>query len=631
MDMEVTAWMSMYHAMNAQDDRRPFRRETLRRIATFAGPHRRQLALFLVLSVVTAVLAVATPLLAGRVVDAIVESQPMRVVTGLAVLIAGIAVAEAALGLLTRFLSASIGEGLILDLRTTVFDHVQRMPIAFFTRTHTGALVSRLNNDVIGAQRAFSDTLSGLVSNLVMLLLTLVVMIGISWQVTVLALLLLPVFVFPARRMGSRLARLERESANHNAIMSTQATERFSAPGATLIKLFGQPWRESAEFAVRARRVRDIGVRTAMVQWVFVTALTLVSALALAMVYGLGGFYALRGDLEPGAVVALALLLTRLYAPLTALASARVEVMSALVSFERVFEVLDLRPLIQERPDAQEVPPGPVAVEFDDVRFAYPSADKVSLASLEQVATLDTRGGVEVLHGISFRAEPGQVVALVGSSGAGKSTIAQLIPRLYDVDSGAVRLSGVDVRDLTTASVRETLGMVTQDGHLFHESVRANLLLARPEATDEELWDALGRARLADLISTLPDRLDTVVGERGYRLSGGERQRLTIARLLLAQPRVVLLDEATAHLDSTSEAAVQAALNEALAGRTAVVIAHRLSTVRAADLILVVEDGRVVERGTHDQLLAGGGRYEQLYRTQFAPTERAPVPVQPVV
>jgi len=631
MDMEVTAWMSMYHAMNAQDDRRPFRRETLRRIATFAGPHRRQLALFLVLSVVTAVLAVATPLLAGRVVDAIVESQPMRVVTGLAVLIAGIAVAEAALGLLTRFLSASIGEGLILDLRTTVFDHVQRMPIAFFTRTHTGALVSRLNNDVIGAQRAFSDTLSGLVSNLVMLLLTLVVMIGISWQVTVLALLLLPVFVFPARRMGSRLARLERESANHNAIMSTQATERFSAPGATLIKLFGQPWRESAEFAVRARRVRDIGVRTAMVQWVFVTALTLVSALALAMVYGLGGFYALRGDLEPGAVVALALLLTRLYAPLTALASARVEVMSALVSFERVFEVLDLRPLIQERPDAQEVPPGPVAVEFDDVRFAYPSADKVSLASLEQVATLDTRGGVEVLHGISFRAETGQVVALVGSSGAGKSTIAQLIPRLYDVDSGAVRLSGVDVRDLTTASVRETLGMVTQDGHLFHESVRANLLLARPEATDEELWDALGRARLADLISTLPDRLDTVVGERGYRLSGAERQRLTIARLLLAQPRVVLLDEATAHLDSTSEAAVQAALNEALAGRTAVVIAHRLSTVRAADLILVVEDGRVVERGTHDQLLAGGGRYEQLYRTQFAPTERAPVPVQPVV
>ena len=628
--MEVTAWMSMYHAMNAQDDRRPFRRQTLRRIATFAGPHRRQLALFLVLSVVTAVLAVATPLLAGRVVDAIVESQPMRVVTGLAVLIAGIALAEAALGLLTRFLSASIGEGLILDLRTTVFDHVQRMPIAFFTRTHTGALVSRLNTDVIGAQRAFSDTLSGLVSNLVTLLLTLVVMIGISWQVTVLALLLLPVFVLPARRMGSRLARLERESANHNAIMSTQATERFSAPGATLIKLFGQPWRESAEFAVRARRVRDIGVRTAMVQWVFVTALTLVSALALALVYGLGGFYALRGDLDPGAVVALALLLTRLYAPLTALASARVEVMSALVSFERVFEVLDLRPLIQEKTDAREMPPGPVAVEFDDVRFAYPSADKVSLASLEEVATLDTRGGVEVLHGISFRAEPGQVVALVGSSGAGKSTIAQLIPRLYDVDSGTVRLSGVDVRDLTTASIRDTLGMVTQDGHLFHESVRANLLLARPEATDEELWDALGRARLSDLMSTLPDGLDTVVGERGYRLSGGERQRLTIARLLLAQPRVVLLDEATAHLDSTSEAAVQAALNEALAGRTAVVIAHRLSTVRAADLILVVEDGRVVERGTHDQLLAGGGRYEQLYRTQFAPTERTPEPVQPV-
>ncbi|WP_405147308.1 ABC transporter ATP-binding protein/permease [Sphaerisporangium sp. NBC_01403] len=617
MDMEVTAWHSMYNAMHAHEDRRPFSRATLRRIGGFARSHRRMLVWFLLLSVVSAVLAVATPVLAGRVVDAIVQRSALETVVGLAVLIAFIALLDAGLGLVTRWLSSSIGEGLIIDLRTAVFDHVQRMPVAFFTRTRTGALVSRLNNDVIGAQRAFSNTLSGVVSNIVTLLLTLVVMIGISWQVTLIALVLLPVFVLPARRMGSRLARLEREAADHNARMGTQMTERFSAPGATLIKLFGRPATESAEFALRARRVRDIGVRTAMVQSVFVTALTLVSALALAVVYGLGGFYSLRGQLEPGAVVALALLLTRLYAPLTALASARVEVMSALVSFERVFEILDLKPLISDRPDARRVPEGPVSVEFDDVVFGYPSADKVSLASLEEVATLDTRGGAEVLRGVSFRAEPGQMVALVGSSGAGKSTIAQLTARLYDVDAGAVRLSDVDVRDLSAESIRETLGMVTQDGHLFHESVRANLLLARPEAPEEELWDVLRRARLESLIAALPDGLDTIVGERGYRLSGGERQRLTIARLLLARPRVVILDEATAHLDSTSEAAVQEALGEALAGRTAVVIAHRLSTIRSADLILVIEDGRVVERGTHADLLAEGGRYEQLYRTQF--------------
>ncbi len=615
--MEVTAWHSLHNAVHAQKDDRPFSRATLRRIAAFARPHRRWLTLFLVTSVVGAVLAVATPVLAGRVVDAIVERQDSGVVVRLAVLIAAIAIVEAGLGILTRWLSANIGESLILDLRSAVFDHVQRMPVAFFTRTRTGALVSRLNNDVIGAQRAFSDTLSGVVSNIVTLVLTLVVMLGISWQVTGLALLLLPVFVLPARRMGSRLAQMEREAANYNSAMSAQITERFSAPGATLVKLFGRPAHESAEFAARARRVRDIGVRAAMVQWVFITALTLVSALALALVYGLGGFLALRGQLEPGDVVALALLLTRLYAPLTALAGARVEVMSALVSFERVFEVLDLRPLVEESPNPRSVPDGPVAVEFDDVRFGYPSADKVSLASLEEVATLDHRGGVEVLHGISFRVEPGQLVALVGSSGAGKSTIAQLVPRLYDVDEGAVRLAGVDVRDLTFDSIRDRLGMVTQDGHLFHESIRSNLQFVRPEATEDEMWDVLRRARLSDLIASLADGLDTVVGERGYRLSGGERQRLTIARLLLARPRVVILDEATAHLDSTSEAAVQAALAEALTGRTSVVIAHRLSTVRAANLILVIEDGRIVERGTHDELLLASGRYEELYHTQF--------------
>ncbi|MFE2769830.1 MULTISPECIES: ABC transporter ATP-binding protein [Streptomyces] len=621
MSMETTAWTQLYSVLHAEQDRRPLARATVRRVAAFARPHRVRIGWFVVLSVATALLAVATPVLAGQVVNAFVSGSDPSLVTRLALLIAGIAVAEAGLGMVARGLSARLGEGLILDLRTAVFDHVQRMPVAFFTRTRTGALVSRLNNDVIGAQRAFSDTLAGIVSNVATLVLAFVVMIGLSWQVTLLALVLLPVFVLPARRTGRRMAALRREAAEHNSAMSTRMTERFSAPGATLVKLFGRPADESAEFAGRARRVRDIGVRTAMAEYTFITALTLVSALALALVYGLGGRLALSGALEPGAVVSLALLLTRLYAPLTALAGARLEVMTALVSFERVFEVLDLKPLIAAPEHPRALPDGPLDVAFEDVVFAYPSADKVSLASLEEVAALDGREGTEVLHGVSFRAEPGQTVALVGSSGAGKSTIAALLPRLYDTDAGTVRIGGRDVRDLDADTLRDALGMVTQDGHLFHESVRANLLLARPAATEEDLWDALRRARLDGLVASLPDGLDTVVGERGYRLSGGERQRMTIARLLLARPRVVILDEATAHLDNTSEAAVQEALAEALDGRTALVIAHRLSTVRTADRILVVEDGRIVEQGTHTALLARQGRYAELYRTQFAPAE----------
>lgn len=505
MSMEGAAWHSLWSAMSVQGDAGGVTRETVRRTIAFARPYRGRLSLFVLLSVVSALVAVATPVLAGKVVDTVVARSDVQLVIWLAVLIAVVAVLEAVVNFLVRGISARLGEDVILSLRTAVFDHVQTMPVAFFMRTRTGALVSRLNNDVIGAQQAFAGTLSGIVSNLVTLLLTLLVMLGTSWQVTLLALLLLPIFLIPARRFGSRLAGLRKQMANLNADMSTQMTERFSAPGATLVKLFGRPADESHEFERRASRVRDIGVKSATMQFTFVTALTLVSALALAFVYGVGGFFAVRGDLAAGDVVTLALLLTRLYAPLTALASARVDLMSALVSFARVFEVLDLKPLITQRSGAQRLPKQALAVEFDEVHFAYPAADKVSLASLEEVATLDTRGGEEVLHGISFTARPGQTIALVGSSGAGKSTIAQLLARLYDVDSGAVRIGGVDVRDVSFDSLRESLSMATQDAHLFHESIRSNLLLAKPGASDEELWSVLRRARLQDLVAGLPD------------------------------------------------------------------------------------------------------------------------------
>ncbi|MGR6900983.1 ABC transporter ATP-binding protein [Glutamicibacter sp. BSL13] len=622
MSMENAAWHSLWRMSG--DKGKAYAPTTPRRVLAFAARYKSRLLVFVFFSVLSAVLAVITPVLAGRIVDEIVAQSSIRTILTIALIIAVVAVLDAVVSVVVRWFSSRLGEGIIYDLRTAVFDHVQKMPVAFFARTRTGALVSRLNNDVIGAQAAFAGTLSGLVSNSVALVLTAGVMLSTSWQVTLVALVLLPVFLLPARRYGKSVAVLRRESAELNAAMGNQMTERFSAPGATLIKLFGRPADESAHFALRAGRVRDIGVKTAMRQFFFVAMLTLVAALALALVYGLGGMYAVRGALAPGDVVVLGMLLTRLYTPLTALANARVEITSALVSFDRVFEVLDLKPLITDAPGARALDSGPVPVKFSHVSFAYPSAEKVSLASLEDVAVLDTRGGQTVLHDIDFEIPAGSTVALVGSSGAGKSTIASLLARLYDVDSGSVELAGVDVRKVTLESLRATVSMVTQDGHLFHETIGANLRLAKPDATEEEIWEALERARLKPTIQALPDGLETVVGERGYRLSGGERQRMTIARLLLAAPQVVILDEATAALDSANEAAVQAALGEALENRTALVIAHRLSTIRSADQILVVEGGRIVERGTHGELLRRAGRYAELYRTQFS--QEDPIP-----
>ena len=589
-----------------------------KRIAGYASRHKRKLIVFLILSVLTAVIGVLNPVLAGDVVNAITGGGPVSTVVWLAVAIGGLAIADAAISITNRYLSSRIGEGLIFDLRTAVYDHVQSMPIAFFNRTRTGALVSRLNTDVIGAQRAFSNTLSGIVSNFVSLTLTVGVMVTISWQVTVMSILLLPLFIVPTRMLSGRLASLQFEAANNSADMSTRMTERFSAAGATLIKLFGNPRKENEEFADRAGQVRDIGVKVAMLQSTFVSSLTLVSALALALVYGVGGAQAVLGNLNAGQVVTLALLLTRLYTPLTMLANARLDIQSAVVSFQRVFEILDLVPYFKEPAQPKALPAGGLDVKFDHVDFAYPSASQVSLASLEDVSVLDSRGGDQVLHDLSFTIPAGHTVALVGSSGAGKSTIASLLPRLYDVTGGKITIGGVDVRDLSFADLREAVGVVTQDGHVFHESIRANLELVSPDATEEQMLDAIDRAQLTGVIDALPDGLDTVVGERGYRLSGGERQRLTIARMLLASPEIVVLDEATSALDSTNEAAIQRALAQAMHGRTALVIAHRLSTIRQADTILVVEAGRIVEKGTHEELVGSGGRYAELYATQFA-------------
>ncbi|MET3804168.1 ATP-binding cassette subfamily B protein [Nakamurella sp. UYEF19] len=588
-----------------------------KRILGFAQPYRKELTLFLAVTIFSAVIAVATPLLAGSVVNEISRKGALHVVVILAAVIAALAIVDTGNSLISRFYSSRIGEGLIFDMRSKVFDHVQQMSLSFFTRTQTGALVSRLNNDVIGAQQAFTSTLSGVVSNVIGLVLTAGVMFTLSWQVTVLSLILLPIFVLPARAFGRKLQTLTRESYGLNASMTTTMTERFNVSGALLVSLFGRPAEESKSFSERAGRVRDIGVTTAMYGRTFIAALTLVAALAQALTYGLGGALALSGSLDAGSVVALALLLTRLYGPLTALSNVRVDVMSALVSFERVFEVLDLEPMIKEKSNAVPMVKGSRAVEFIDVRFAYPSADSVSLKSLESISVPDHSPRHPVLHGVSFRAEAGQLVALVGPSGAGKTTISQLVPRIYDADTGSVRIGDVDVKDATLQSLRDSIGVVAQDAHMFHDTIRANLLYAKPDATEAELIDSLRSAQIWPLVSSLPEGLDTVVGDRGHRLSGGEKQRLAIARVLLKAPDVVILDEATAHLDSESEAAVQQALSAALAGRTSLVIAHRLSTVRSADQILVIDGGRVVESGRHADLIALNGLYSDLYRTQF--------------
>lgn len=591
------------------------------RVLRFAKPYRLLIAVFVVLVVILAALAVAPPLLFKEIIDQGVLQGDRRVVIIVSLTLAGVAVLQAVLGLVQRWFSSTIGEGLIFDLRTQVFDHVIQMPVAFFTRTQTGKLVSRLNSDVIGAQQAFTSTLSTVLTNLISLVLVLAAMIILSWQLTLAALIMLPIFLIPAKIVGRKLATLTRQQMQLNGDMSATMTERFSVSGALLVKLFGRVPEEHDRFAERAGAVRDVSVKIAMNGRFFFTSLGLVASLAIAFVYGVGGSLAIDGVLTVGTLTALAALLAQLYGPLTQLTNLRVDVMNALVSFDRVFEVLDLVPMIRDADNAETVK-GPASVSFDHVSFSYPTADEVSLASLESIASLDQRPSGEVLHEVTFDVPAGQTVALVGRSGGGKTTITHLVARLYDATSGTVSVAGTDVRKLKQDSLRAKVGYVTQDAHMFHDTIRANLQYAKPDVSDAEAWEALEAAQLKTLVETLPDGLETVVGERGYRLSGGERQRLAIARLLLKAPPIVVLDEATAHLDSESEVAVQQALDVAMEGRTSIVIAHRLSTIRNADLIIVVDQGRVVQRGRHEELMRAGGLYAELYRTQFDQSAR---------
>ncbi|MFZ0058883.1 MAG: ABC transporter ATP-binding protein, partial [Acidimicrobiales bacterium] len=587
---------------------------TVRRILRCLAPYKRKLTIFFLLTIVDSAIGVAVPLIYRAIIDTGIGQRDTRLIVVLALVIGGLAVVDAGLSLGEQLCSSQVGQGLIYDLRTRVYAHVQRMSLAFFTRTQTGALVSRLNNDVLGAQQATTDILSSVIGNLLSVVMVLTTMLILSWQITLVALALLPAFAIPARYMGRRLGAITREGYVLAADMNSTMAERFNVAGALLVKLFGRPGEEEALFSGRAGRVRDIAVLQSIYARVFFISLTVTASLATALVYGWGGSMVVHGILELGTLVAMTAYLNRLYGPLTQLSNVNVDVMTALVSFDRVFEVLDLAPMITEREGALDLSHGPATIEFDHVDFSYPSATEVSLASLESVAVLEATDARQVLFDVTFRAEPGQLVALIGPSGAGKTTITHLVARLYDVRSGAVRINGLDVRDVTLDSLRSGVGMVTQDAHMFHDTIRANLLYAKPDATDAELREALAGAQILSLVDELPEGLDTLVGDRGYRLSGGEKQRMAIARLLLKAPDVVVLDEATAHLDSESEAAVQRALKTALTGRTSLVIAHRLSTVRDADLVLVIDAGRIVERGTHDDLIERGGLYAELYR-----------------
>jgi ATP-binding cassette subfamily B protein len=611
------AWMT-HRSMTADPSvkQQKLKAGTVKRIFTFAKPYRLSIWIFLFTVVIDAALIVATPLLLRELIDKGVIPKDAALVTRLAILVGLIAIADAAMSMLGRYFSSRIGEGLIYDLRSLVFGHVQRQSIAFFTRTQTGALISRINSDVMGAQQAFTATLSGLVSNVVSLVLVGVTMMILSWQITIFSLLLLPAFLIPTKWVGRKLQELTRDSFNTNAEMSSTMTERFNVSGAMLVALYGEPDREREYFRSRARKVADIGIKMAMLNRLFFIALTSVAAIATAFAYGIGGHLAINGGVTVGTLLAITALLARLYGPLTALSNVRIDVMTSLVSFERVFEVLDLEPMVKNRENAIDLKPSHPKIEFKNVSFSYPRAEEISLASLESAAKPETIQSGEVLKGLSFTAAPGTLTALVGPSGAGKTTISALLPRLYDVTTGAIEIDGHDIRDLTLESLRGAIGVVMQDAHLFHETIAENLRYAKNDATEDEMRIACESAQIWDLINSLPNGLDTMVGERGHRLSGGEKQRLAIARLLLKSPAVVILDEATAHLDSENEALVQAALQSALKGRTSIVIAHRLSTVRDADQILVLEKGQIVERGKHDELVARAGLYADLYNRQ---------------
>jgi ATP-binding cassette subfamily B protein len=611
------AWMT-HRSMTADPSvkEQKLKPGTVKRIFSFAQPYKRSITLFLITVVLDAVLVVATPLLLRRLIDDGVIPKNGQLVTQLALMVGALAVADALMSMIGRWYSSQIGEGLIYDLRTLVFAHVQKQSIAFFTRTQTGALISRINSDVIGAQQAFTASLSGVVSNVVSLVLVGATMLILSWQITVVALILLPMFLIPTKWVGRKLQSLTRESFNLNAQMSSTMTERFNVSGAMLVALYGQPEHEKKSFRGRARKVADIGITMALLNRLFFIALTSVAAIATAFAYGIGGHLAISGTVTVGTLLAITALLARLYGPLTALSNVRIDVMTALVSFERVFEVLDLQPMVSDKPDAKVLDAKNPSIEFRGVGFHYPRAEEISLASLESTAKAETVQSGEVLKDLSFMAKSGTLTALVGPSGAGKTTISALLPRLYDVTAGSILIDGDDIRDVTLESLRNSIGVVMQDAHLFHETIAENLRYAKSDATDKEMQSACEAAQIWKLISSLPNGLETMVGERGHRLSGGEKQRLAIARLLLKSPSIVVLDEATAHLDSENEQLVQDALKVALKGRTSIVIAHRLSTVRDADQILVLDKGAIVERGTHDELVTQGGLYSDLYNRQ---------------